>query len=59
MTLKIYNVLGQNVATLTDRFYAAGEYSINWNADNQASGIYYYRLKTGSETLVRSMALLK
>lgn len=47
----VYNVLGQEVATLTDRYYDAGQYSVRWNGTDQrgrqvSSGIYVYRMET-------------
>ena len=49
----IYNVLGEKVTTLTDKFYKTGFYSIPWNGDDESgnvvfSGIYFYQMKSGS-----------
>jgi len=44
--LNIYNTLGQKVATLVSQKQTTGNYEIEWNASNFASGIYYYRLET-------------
>jgi len=49
--LKIYNGLGQEVATLVDEFKSPGTYSLNWDAANFASGNYYYRLEVGGKAL--------
>ena len=57
--LTVYNVLGQIVARLADTHYDAGEYELVWNASGMASGVYFYRLRAGDETAVRSMMLLK
>jgi hypothetical protein len=46
--LKIYNVLGQTVALLTDEIQQAGFKSANWNAGDQASGVYFYKLEAVS-----------
>ncbi len=59
VTLKVYNSLGQEVATLVDRFVEAGTHSMAFNAENLPSGIYYYRLTAGNFTETRKMNLLK
>jgi hypothetical protein len=59
VTLEIYNVLGQRVATLVDDFREAGTYTVNWDASSQSSGIYLYRLQTGQFIETRKMILLK
>ncbi len=58
-TLKIYNVLGQEVAVLVDEVKEPGYYSVTWDASEMASGVYFYRLTAGSFTATRSMMLLK
>ncbi len=40
--IKIYNSLGQEIELITDEIQSAGTYSVNWNAEDQASGVYYY-----------------
>ena len=57
--LKIYNALGQEVATLVSSTLPAGSHSITWDAQNMASGLYIYRLTAGEETLTRKMILMK
>ncbi len=59
VTLKVYNALGQQVAELVNEFNKAGNHSVSFDAANLSSGIYYYRIETGSQTLVRKMLLLK
>ncbi|MBT6149347.1 MAG: T9SS type A sorting domain-containing protein [Gemmatimonadetes bacterium] len=64
MTLTIYDVAGQTVATLVQDHQASGDYTIRWNARNDAgqsvaSGIYFYRLDAGSITMTRKMSLLR
>lgn len=44
VTLKIYNVLGQEIATLVNEQQPTGYYEVRWNARNQSSGIYFYQL---------------
>ena len=46
VTLKIYNILGEEVATLVSERLAAGKYKYDWDARGWASGVYYYRLET-------------
>jgi hypothetical protein len=62
--LEIYNIMGQRVATLVDRFTEAGTHSVTWNStDDQghqvASGIYFYRLDAGAFVDTKKMVLLK
>ena len=59
-TLKIFNTLGQEIATLFNSQADAGHvYSINFNALNLASGIYFYQLKQGSQIQTHKMLLMK
>lgn len=57
--LAVYNVIGQKVATLVKGYYEAGEYSIQWNAANSSSGVYFYRLKADRFSETMKMILLK
>jgi hypothetical protein len=64
--LKIYNVLGQQVVLLTDEIQQAGAKSANWNAGDQASGVYFYKLEAVSVSdpskifsQIRKMILIK
>lgn len=64
VSLKIYNVLGQEVATLVDRDMNAGTHKVNFDASNLASGVYIYRIYVkgidGSEFIkAQKMMLLK
>jgi len=64
VTIKMFNLLGQQVATLRDEYQPAGRYTIQWNgADDSgapvASGVYFYQMKTGGFVRVRKMALLR
>ncbi len=63
-TLRIYNLLGQKVRTLVDEPKWAGDYTVQWNGKNDqgeqlASGVYFYLLKVGENTLAKKMVLLK
>ncbi|HEY3296558.1 MAG TPA: right-handed parallel beta-helix repeat-containing protein [bacterium] len=57
--LTLYNVMGQQVATLVDAPQAAGYHSISWNGTCMASGVYIYRLEAASHTVTQKMLLLK
>jgi hypothetical protein len=46
--LKIYNILGKEVARLVSEKLHAGNYTYTWDAGSFASGVYYYRLSTNS-----------
>lgn len=59
VTLDIYNILGQRVATLVDRRMEAGRHSVSWHSDNAASGVYFYRLTAGEFTKTKKMMLLR
>ncbi|MCF7911247.1 MAG: carboxypeptidase regulatory-like domain-containing protein [Candidatus Cloacimonetes bacterium] len=59
VNLSIYNVKGQLVETLVNSHQDAGEHTINWSADNQSSGIYFYRLQSGSNQITRKCILMK
>ena len=58
-TLKIYDVLGTEVATLVDEYKEAGTYEVEFNAEGITSGIYFYKLQAGSFTSVKKMILIK
>jgi len=58
-TLKVYDVLGNEVATLVDEFRNAGSYNVDYNASKLASGVYFYRLQAGDFVQTRKMILLK
>ena len=62
--INIYNTLGQFIKQLTNRHYAAGRYSVNWNAkdyagNNVPAGLYYLRFKVGGFVQVRKIAFVK
>lgn len=57
--LKVYDVLGNEVTTLVNEKKPAGMYSITWDAANLPSGVYFYKLKTGSYTVIKKMMFLK
>ncbi|TSA24529.1 PKD domain-containing protein [bacterium] len=57
--LQIYNLKGQLVKTLVDAHKPAGYYSVEWNAENMTSGIYFYKLSTKDKTFIKKMILLR
>jgi len=59
VTLKIFDVLGREVATLVDTKQIPGNYEYPWSGQNFASGIYFYRLIAGDVQLQKKMILLK
>ena len=59
VTISVYNLMGQKVAELVNESKAAGSYNVTWNAANAASGMYYYRLESGGQTMTRKMTLIK
>jgi hypothetical protein len=58
-TLKIYDVLGNEVATLVDEQKEAGSYSVTFEAGNLSSGIYYYTITAGDFHQTKKLVLLK
>jgi len=58
-TLKVYDVLGNEVATLLDEYREAGRYEVEFNASNLSSGIYFYKLTVGSFVETKKMILLR
>lgn len=59
VVLKVYNLLGQEVATLVNEQKPAGNYEVKFDASSLASGVYVYRLNAGDFTASQKMLLLK
>jgi hypothetical protein len=59
MTLKVYNLLGQEVAVLVDEAREPGYYTVTWDASEVATGVYFYRLVAGDFSATRRMVLMK
>lgn len=57
--LAVYDVLGREIASLVNEYKTAGNYSVNFNAENLASGIYVYRIESGDFTAAKKMMLVK
>jgi hypothetical protein len=59
VTLEIFDILGNKVQTLVDKDMSEGKYTALWDATNQASGVYFYRIKTGDYNSAKKMLFLK
>ncbi len=59
VSLKIYDLMGREVATLIDGIKPAGHHSVVWDATDSPSGIYFYKLTIGNKTFTKRMTLLK
>ena len=59
VTLKVYNLLGQQVATLINKQQNPGNYEVTFDASKLASGIYFYNLQAGSFNATKKMILVK
>jgi hypothetical protein len=59
VSLKVYDLLGREVATLVDKYKSAGSYKIDFNAIGLPSGVYVYQLRAGSFNATKKMILLK
>ncbi len=59
MQLKVYDVLGNEIATLVNEEKPAGNYEIDFNASKLSSGVYFYTLKVGSFVETKKMILLQ
>ena len=59
VSIHVYNVLGQMVATLVDGYIDAGYHTFAWNANNAPSGMYLVRVEAGSNVETQKIMLLK
>ena len=59
VSLKVYDILGQEVATLVNEHQSAGDHAVVFDAQAHASGVYFYTLRAGSFTKTEKMTLLK
>ncbi len=59
VTLKVYNLLGQEVATLVNGLQTAGAHSVRWNASSLSTGFYFYKIEAGKFTQTRKLMLMK
>ena len=59
VSIKIYDVLGKEVATLLNENKTAGTYEVNFNASSLSSGVYFYKMKAGSFSSIKRMVVVK
>jgi len=59
VTLKVYDVLGNEVTTLVDEEKVSGSYQVDFNGTGLTSGIYFYRIEAGNYTETKKMVLLR
>ncbi|MEJ2617245.1 MAG: T9SS type A sorting domain-containing protein [Ignavibacteriaceae bacterium] len=59
VTLKVYDILGKEITTLVNERKSAGNYSVNFNASNLPSGVYFYRMQAGNFVSTKKFVLLK
>jgi hypothetical protein len=57
--LKVYDFTGREVQALVNEIKAAGSYSVDFNASALSSGVYFYKLETGSFTSTKKMTIIK
>jgi hypothetical protein len=59
VTLKIFDILGREVATLINNNLLQGKYEVVWSGEGNASGVYFYTLSSSSNTITKKMLLLR
>jgi hypothetical protein len=59
VSLRVYDLLGREVATLVSEKKEIGEYVVDWNAEGLPSGVYYYRIITGQTMQTRKAVLIR
>jgi hypothetical protein len=59
VSLKVYNALGQEVATLFDGAQRAGKYTVTFDGTGVAGGIYFYRLQADGVSITKKFVLMK
>ncbi len=58
-TLKVFNLLGQEVATVVNGVLSAGRHTVDWNANDMPAGVYLYRLGSGASVATRKLVIAK
>ena len=59
VTVKVFDVLGRELATVADHPFGSGDHVVTFNAGGLASGVYWYRLQDGAHAAARSMIILR
>jgi hypothetical protein len=59
VSLRVLDVTGREVARLADRPFAAGRHTLAWQTGDAASGVYFYRLEAGEQTVTRKLLLVR
>ena len=59
VTLKVYNTIGEEIATLINSELDTGTYNVSFEANNLSSGIYFYRMQTETFSETKKMILLR
>jgi hypothetical protein len=59
VTLKVFDIMGREIAILVNGEMFAGNHTQKWNPSNISSGIYFYRLEAGSYTETKKLVLLR
>ncbi|HAP35953.1 MAG TPA: peptidase S8, partial [Bacteroidetes bacterium] len=58
-TLKVYDLLGREIASLVNEYLTAGNYTIEWSGSNLSSGVYFYQIRSGDFVATKKMILQK
>jgi len=58
-SLKVYDILGREIATLVEQQLSAGTYEVTFNASSLSSGVYIYRLQSGQKSMGKRMVITK
>ncbi|RPI17523.1 MAG: T9SS C-terminal target domain-containing protein [Ignavibacteriae bacterium] len=59
VTIKLFDIVGREIAIIAQGNFAAGNHSINWSANKLSSGVYFYRIIAGDYEAVKKMTLIK
>jgi len=57
--LVVFDILGRELETIVNEFRVAGKYNIDFDGTNYSSGVYFYKLESGSFTEIKKMVLVK
>ncbi len=59
VTIRVFDLLGREVELLFDGFQSSGTYRLQWNAGDNATGIYFYEVRAGGQSFIQRMLLMK